>query len=355
MKRLPALAVALFLAAAVAWIGSVQKTTKVSSYPPGSSLQLGPGGLSQLRGVLEALGARTATLTRSLRIARLPANAVLFRIEPLRHYSLDLEGEGTAPPPDDSDADEAFMRAGGRLIIAVEGEVLEDEGAAVKVAPLLPGVDSIAPPTAYAIPSRLLVDAQPVFEHGAFPCVAVRRVGQGELWLLAEPEALHNEHLEKNLAMGVALAGQGRPVYFDEAIHGDEDEGGPLELLKRWGLGPALLLAGLALLAAFWRAAAILGPPADDYRETRVEAVDLVESMAALYDEALESADALGLYRARLLHEIALRKAVSEKSAEQLLPRYAPGFDLTSKDFRSQLILLTSGFSRLRDEHRRDP
>jgi hypothetical protein len=351
MKWLPWISIAIFLVAAVSWIGRT-RSQGVASYPPGSSLLLGPLGLSQLRGVLEAKGSTTATLLRSLRSARLPSNAVVFRLEPNQRRFLQDE-EGNALRDTSEEEDEQFVRGGGRLVLGVEGQVLEDEGAAVKVAPLLPGVHSIEPPAAFAIPDKLLVDAQPVFEHGAFPSLAVRRIGKGELWLISEPAVLHNEHLEQNLALGLALAGQGRPVYFDEASHGDADEGGPLELLRRWGLGPALLLGALAVLAAFWRAAIINGPPADDYRETRVEAVDLVESMAALYDEALSPADALGLYRARLLQEIGLRKAVSERLAEQLLPRYAPGFDAASKDFRQQLSLLTSGFSRLRDDHRR--
>lgn len=359
MRWLPLIAVLVFLTAAVTWIGRARTQEAKSSYPPGSSLLLGAPGLSQLRGVLEESGVSVATLTRSLRSARLPPNAVVFRLEPLAHHFRPRapDEEGPAPRDTRDDEDEELLRGGGRLVLGVEGQVLEDEGAAVKVAPLLPGVDSLRPPAAFAIPGRLLVDAQPVFEHGEFPSVAVRRVGEGELWLLSEPALLHNEHLDKaqNLALGLALAGHGRPVFFDEAAHGEVDEGGALTLLRRWGLGPALLLGALALLAAFWRAAVILGPPADDYRETRLEAVDLVESMAALYDDALSPADALGLYRARLVQEIGLRKAVSERIAEELLPRYAPGLDPASKDFRSQLSLLTSGFSRLRDDHRRHP
>lgn len=354
MKWLPLTAVLIFLAVAVVWLGRARTRQAKDSYPPGSSLLLGPAGLSQLRGVLEAGGARTATLSKSLPGARLPSNAVVFRLEPAQTH-LRHDEEGLALRDTRDQEDEQFVRNGGRLVLGVEGQVLEDEGPAVKVAPLLDGVDKLEPPAAFAIPNRLLIDAQPVFEHGAFPSVAVRQMGKGELWLISEPALLHNEHLDRaqNLALGVSLAGKGRPVFFDETVHGDVDQGGSFELLRRWGLGPALLLGALALLAAFWRAAVINGPPADDYRETRVEAVDLVESMAALYDDTLSAADALGLYRARLVQEIGLRKAISERAAEQLLPRYAPGLDLTSKDFRSQLSLLTSGFSRLRDDHRR--
>jgi hypothetical protein len=337
----PLAAVLLFLVVAVVWLGR-DGARNTNTYPPGSSLLQGPAGLSQLRGVFDERGVRTATLTRPP--ADLPRGAVLFRLEPKRRA-------GRAGLASD---EEELVRRGGHLILGIEGEVLEDAAAAVKVAPLLGDIEKLAPPKAFALPNRLLVDAQPVFEHGAFPSVAVRAMGQGEVWLLAEPALLHNENLGKaqNLALGIALAGDAREVFFDEAVHGDEDEGGILELLRRWGLGPALLVGALALLAAFWREAATLGPPADDYRETRSEAVDLVESMAALYDQSLSPAAALGMYRARLVQEIGLRKAVGERSAERLLQRYAPGFD-GSLDFHQQLMLLTNGFSRLRDEHRR--
>jgi hypothetical protein len=341
VKWAPLAAMLIFLAAALLWLGR-DGARSAKTYPPGSSLLAGPAGLSQLRGVLQERGVRTATLLR--RPSELPHDAVLFRIEPV----LRSTPRGLA-----ADEDE-FVRRGGHLILGIEGEVLEDAAAAVKVAPLLGDIDALAPPAPFALANDLLVDAQPVFEHGAFPSLAVRTLGQGEVWLLAEPALLHNENLDKaqNLALGVALAGNAREVFFDEAVHGDAGEGGTLELLRRWGLAPALLLGALALLAAFWREAATLGPPAGDCRETRAEAVDLVESMAALYDEVLSPADALGMYRARLVHEIGLRKAVGERSAEKLLQRYAPGFD-GSADFRQQLLLLTNGFSRLRDEHRR--
>jgi hypothetical protein len=355
MRWAPVSAVLIFLVAAVVWMGR-DRAIATHAYPPGSSLGTGPMGLSLLRGVLEERGVRAATLARPLRHAGLPRDAVLFRVDPGPERRQALRNSPEAPSRRDTgltEDEEDFVRAGGRLVLGIDGDALEDARPPVKVVPLLAEVRTLAPETPSAVPDDLLLDAQPVFEHDEFPALAVRRLGGGEAWVLAEPAILHNEQLEKadHLALGVALAGEGRPVFFDESVHGDRDEGGMLGLLRGWGLGPAILLAAISLLAAFWRAAATLGPPADDYRETRSEAVDLVDSMAALYDAALSPADALGMFRSRLVHEIALRKALSDRSAEALLPRYAPGLDL-SPDFRTQLTVLNTGFKRLRDEQR---
>jgi hypothetical protein len=147
---------------------------------------------------------------------------------------------------------------------------------------------------------------------------------------------------------------------LDELVHGLRDEAGVLDLLRRWGLGPALLAGALVLCAAFWRGAVTLGPAADPYRDPRSDAVELIDSMAALYRRALSPAQALHLYRERLVHEIALRKGLSERRAEALLPQYAAGLDLppqagriSDAQFRSHLAILVRAFERLRDEHRR--
>ena len=44
-----------------------------------------------------------------------------------------------------------------------------------------------------------------------------------------------------------------------------------------------LLLSALAALLYFWRNAKRLGPPEDDVRERRSDAIDLVGSLGTLY------------------------------------------------------------------------
>ena len=112
------------------------------------------------------------------------------------------------------------------------------------------------------------------------------------------PEVLQNDRLARgdNLALLEALAGAGRPVYFDEYIHGLQASSGVMELFRSWGLGPLVILSGLAALTCFWRASARIGPEEDDHRETRTEAVEFVDSLAQLYDRALKRVEALALY-----------------------------------------------------------
>jgi hypothetical protein len=403
----PLFAFLVFLGGALLWLGR-DPALKRRAYGPGSSLGTGPEGASLARAYLEKRGASVSTLARPLAQARLAADAVLLRIDPRPGRDLRLaraaretepEDAGVPSAGDDDDAgpsqagaapdagpdagtsharvldaappdagavldtwltgpEESFVRAGGRLVLAMRGEPAA--GATQKVLPLLAGVRELDPAEPRALPDRALVDAQPVFEHDGDPAVAFRPLGRGEVWLLAEPEIFSNDRLGKadHLALLGALAGAGRPLVFDEHLHHLSDDAGLFDLLRSWGLGPALLLGALALGAAFWRAAVTVGPAQDPWRDPRSESVELVDSMAALYQRALSPAEALQLYRTRLVHEIALRKATSERKAEALLPRYAPGLDLppagariSDHDFRVQLAILVHAFERFRDEH----
>ena len=417
MRGAPLAAAVVFLGAALAWLWR-DPVLRHEAYPRGSSLSTGPDGASLARGYLEKRGATVTTLARPLLGAALPREAVLFRIDPQadrdrRRPSFEQAVQPEAPDggtlgttdggalviadggalgtPDGgalvardggaaaeeeedededatrdpaaarlTDAEDAFVRAGGRLVLAIPGEPAT--GAAHKVLPLLPGVRELRPLEPRTLAPEALVDAQPVFERGGAPSLARRALGEGEVWLLAEPELLLNRSLGEadHLKLLLALAGAGRPVVLDELVHGLRDEAGVLDLLRRWGLGPALLAGALVLCAAFWRGAVTLGPAADPYRDPRSDAVELIDSMAALYRRALSPAQALHLYRERLVHEIALRKGLSERRAEALLPQYAAGLDLppqagriSDAQFRSHLAILVRAFERLRDEHRR--
>jgi hypothetical protein len=403
VRGAPLAAAVVFLGASLAWLWR-DPVLRHQAFPSGSSLSTGPDGASLARAYLEKRGASVTTLARPLLGAGLPREAVLFRIDPQadrdrRRKSFEQailpeaadggtlgtpdggalvarDGGAAAEEEDDEDADEdaprdraamrltdaedAFVRAGGRLVLAIPGE--PTTGSVHKVLPLLPGVRELRPHEPRTLPSEGLIDAQPVFERGGAPSLARRVLGEGEVWLLAEPELLLNRSLGEadHLGLLLALAGAGRPAVFDEQVHGLRDEAGVLDLLRRWGLGPALLAGALALCAVFWRGAVTLGPPADPYRDPRSDAVELIDSMAALYRRALSPAEALGLYSERLVHEIALRKGVSERRAEALLPQYAAGLDLppqagriSDSQFRSHLAILVRAFERLRDEHLR--
>jgi hypothetical protein len=99
-----------------------------------------------------------------------------------------------------------------------------------------------------------------------------------------------------------------------------------------------------------------VGPPADPWRDPRGESVELVDSMAALYQRALSPAEALRLYRGHLVHEISLRLLVGERRAEALLREYLPDEDsgpsrLSDAEFAARLSRLVSSWERFRHEH----
>ena len=407
MRWAPAFAFLAYLAAALIWLGR-DPALRRTAYDSGSSLGTGDDGASLARGYLAQRGGRASALLRPLAGEGLPRDAVVFRLDPQHRAAIEPREEaGGEPGISDSGisdsgisdagisdagisfgtlgrrgarsqvADRAhagpaastvltsdeddFVRAGGRLVLAIPGELIPDGAAARKTAPALAGVSRLSPAAPRALPAAALVDATPVFEHGEAPSVAVRSLGKGDVWFFSEPDLFLNARLgEADHLMALIALAAGRPVLFDEAAHGLRDDSGILGLLRRWGFGPALLFAALALGAAFWRAAATVGPPDDGFRDLRSEAVELVDSMAALYRRSLSPAEALQLYRGRLVHEIALRRGVSERRAEALLPELAPGLDLpargerfTSAAFRAQLSILVHAFQRSRDEHRR--
>ena len=365
MRWAPLAAFALFAAVAAAWLAR-DPALKRRSYPPGSSLNEGPQGASLAREYLERIGARPGALTVPLPQAALPASTVLLRLDvktvrdgppAALPEKLDSARDGgtaarpSPPPPALSAAEEAFARSGGRLVLAMEGEPASGEPR--KVSLLLPGVRAVRPLVPRGLPKAALVDAQPIFEHGEAPSIVRVPLGAGEVFWLAQPELLLNARLGEadHLALLLALCAGRRPL-FDEAVHGIVADSGALDLLRRWGLGPSLLLAALAALALFWRRAVIAGPPADPWRDARSESVELVDSMAALYQEALTPEEALQLYRTRVVHEIALTLAVPEPRAASVLDAHAPGL-AAATSFRERLLLLASACERFRDEHRR--
>jgi hypothetical protein len=220
-------------------------------------------------------------------------------------------------------------------------------------------VTRVEPAEGRALPAWALVEAQPVFEHGEAPSVARRAVGSGEVWFLSEPELLFNGRIANadHLALLLALTSGGGPVVFDELMHGVRIDTGVFGLFRDQGFGPAILLAALAACALAWRQAVTIGPPADPWHDPRSESVELVDSMAALYQRSLSPAEALHLYRSHLVHEISLRLLVGEKRAQALLGEYVPddgptASRLSEAEFRGRLAHLVSAWERFRDEHR---
>ena len=89
-----------------------------------------------------------------------------------------------------------------------------------------------------------------------------RRVGRGELYLLADASPLQNRLLAvaDNAQLALNLAGPGRrPVVFTESLHGYGPTRGLAAIPSRW----RLTFAGLALAGLLWILARArrLGPP----------------------------------------------------------------------------------------------
>ena len=378
-------AIAYFVLAAV----TLDRDPRIprAAFQPYSAYNTGPEGCSLAFGYL-AEGRRAETTSRPLESSFMAGDAVLFRIGPdtpvppgLRVPGDPAPGEGdendpdekkTPAPPPRKDAphalplltpdEEGWVRAGGRIVIAVGDRYArletapQGEGGTRKVFPLWPGVEKLDPPHRRVLKGPPLSGVHAVFAGGGGPVAARGRMGKGEVLLLSCPEIFQNESLGKadHLALLQSLAG-GRPVVFDESVHGLSGEVGAMEILRQWGFGPALALAAVALLAAYWRKRSRLGPEEDDARETRIEAVDFVDSLAILYNRSLRRKQALAMYAREFEQAVGARTglqgaALQAKTREFL--KSPPGSEIGGRDlpvaeFQRRLKEINDAFGRL--------
>lgn len=321
MKRaLPVvLAAAVFAALTILWIVTDRRASQ-RIYDDYSSQNTSPRGLSLASGYLAKQHA-VAMLTRPLGSGVVEKNAIVFRVveEAARPFDPEDLEEGQFGPPRPrpepllNDAEFSFVRNGGRLILAAQWTALDTGPAgevAKKVFPIWPAVGDLrlqhSPMTGFStLPPRM----HAIFASNDVVIVARERIGSGELFLLASPQLLQNDRLVQgnHLQLLSALAGANRPVYFDEVPHGIVSDDGSLALLAEWNLGPFLVLAAISAVVLFWRTARRIGPPVDDHRETRSDAVDLVHSLGALYQSVTSYAESLSLYQEALTRTVALQ------------------------------------------------
>lgn len=211
-------------------------------------------------------------------------------------------------------AEDEWVRAGGRLVLATTSDVgpLKLRGVkramAQKVFPIWPQLASIAVPTPRVIEASTL----PPRMHALFtidggPVIARELLGRGDVIVIAAPEILQNDSIRRPGAILLleSLAPPNRPIYFDESIHGFDGNDGAVTLMKEWALGPFLMLAALAAILYFWRDASRIGPAEDDHRETRSDAIDLVRSLGTLYMKSMTDEEALAMYRDTLVRSVA--------------------------------------------------
>ena len=355
-RTLPLVLSALaFAVIAIVWIVSDRRASQ-RVYDRYSTSNTSDEGLSLAYGYL-GKQRKVAQMTRPFGREPIERNATLFRLADSLQVFFDvdaLEDEEVGPPKPGprrllNDAEEAFMRAGGRIVLAVTTGALPSgvvkELKATKVFPVWPAVNAFElyensggytwlPPRMHAL-----------FIAGDYVIVARQRVGDGEWYLLSAPEALKNDVIQHNLALLEGLAGERRPVYFDEVIHGIVSGDGALELMKEWNLGPFLAMLALAAALVFWRAGKRIGHADDEYRETRSEAVDLVRSLGALYQEVTPESEALLLYHDALTRTVAHTTGVRGDALHKRIDELTGG--------KRTLQAINEGFRTLESHGRR--
>lgn len=394
--RLAALVAVLYMAGVAVWVRYDRRSVR-EVFEPGSVFNASDDGLSLAFDYLrERSKAPVSALRRRVSSNQVPARAVVFRVEAGRGPLLLEEEEKEEKEKDGKDSkdekddkkeseekkkeeearvplltsdEEAWVRGGGRLVVAFSRfygpaatRDLVGRQPVRKVFPIWPGVRNVVPPVIRGLDVPALPAAHAVFLAGDSTLILRQPLGAGELILLACPEVLNNKTLGQagHLALLETLAGvpERRPVLFDERAHGLADSGGVVETLSEWGLGPLLLLGLLATGAAFWRASVRLGPADREERDTRSDAVELLDSLADLYDRALHRGDAVRLYYESFLHTLAvetgLRGRALDERASRLLDGFAPptGGDLSRERFDQALRTINQAFRRVADAKR---
>ncbi|HUR81264.1 MAG TPA: hypothetical protein VM733_10895 [Thermoanaerobaculia bacterium] len=358
MKRVVplVLAIAVFFILGIAWIITDRRAAE-RVFDDYSSQNTGTTGLSQAAAYLARRG-RSAMLTRQVQHAGVEANAVVFRIThelPLYFDPEDLDEKKFGPPrprenPLLSDAEDAFVRHGGRMVVGAHIGALEVvtpvEQTAKKVFPIWAGVDTLTIPEKSSAFRVLRPRMHALFIAGSDVIVARERIGDGDLFVIAWPEVFRNDLLSQSnhLALLAALAGK-RPVYFDEVPHGIATGEGALELAKEWNLGPFLLMLVAVAALVFWRASRRVGPPEDEHRETRSDAVDLVRSLAALYQDVTSYAEAIALYHDSLTRTVAHTTGLRGDALRTRVEELTGG--------RRTMTAINEGFERLKSTSRR--
>ena len=391
MKRLlPFLGVLAFAVAGLLWLARGPGGSERAR--PGSTFDTSPSGSSLALAYLQGRGdpAPAGRLTRPLRLSEVKPDAVVFRLRPTgfpgrvpvaeaggTREDRDQRKAGSKPAPkgDASDssllapAELAWVEAGGRLVLAV-AETLGplQVGAAAsaprKVHPRWPAVSALRPSPSRVLGGAAVEDAVTLFASGDRPAVARVARGAGEVLLLACPEVLENGLLAggDHLRLLEALAGNGRPVLFDERIHGVEEQPGLLSLLLDWGLGPSLALAALAGLGLLWRSRTRVGPAEDAWEDRRSDAVDLVESMAELYERALRRDEAAALYHGWFRRAAGQRTGLRGRELDARVrlmtgglapPARGRGRDMSEAELEDVLARLNRAFGGLGHGHSR--
>lgn len=380
VRRLPWLVAAAFVGVSLLWLSRDARLPR-EAFVDYSVYNTSNSGLSLAHNYLAA-SRKVQPLARPVERSFLPADAVLFRIRPfltMPSWLKEQEGAvhlkpGNAWDPQKvshypfSAEEDNWVRGGGRLVLAIDRAyssiTTRDPGPKLttKVFPIWPGVNRLAPPKGRVLSSLPVGLGHAIFVNEEQPILVRHPQGKGDVVICSTPEIFQNGTIGKadHLALLERLAGEGRPVFFDEYVHGIEGEGGTLEILRQWGFGPFLGAIFLAALCSFWRRRVRVGPEEDDVQETRVEAVDFVDALSLLYRRMLPRRIALSHYSRAFTQAVAyrtgLRDAALEARVREFLPPRPPqaakNRDLSMPDFQRELELINLAFRRLNDAKR---
>ncbi|HKS22538.1 MAG TPA: hypothetical protein VJZ76_07060 [Thermoanaerobaculia bacterium] len=367
-------AIAAYFVAVLLWVGGDRRVAK-HAYDDFSISNSSEKGLSLASKYLARSGRRVGPLTLAVNDRNVERRAVVFRVgAPAFAYRLEeFEEEKSKKKKDKkpeprthyvkpllTDEEDAWVRAGGRLVIATDERYgsldvnRASNKAAKKVFPLWAGIDTLDLPESRVVGGDALRNGHTVYTADDKSVVARIADGAGDVIVFGVPEALDNEHLAKHLPFLVALTGGARRVYFDETIHGMATGEGMLALLKEWRLGPFLLLLLILTAAIFWRGGARIGIPDDEFRDTRSEAIDLVGSLGALYDRSMTKGEALAAYHRELTRAVAastgLRGEALHKRVSEMAGGVGPTWkhqEITNEEFQRMLASLNAAFARL--------
>lgn len=243
--------------------------SQVVSGPTGSSHVTTADGLAAYHDLLLAAGHEVSVLNTPIRPGTLDPSTTLVIASPeeftLDERQVDLIGD--------------FLTNGGRLVLASTtffGDVattLLDPAPRLGPAPpkevtsLLPvpetaGVATVATSGLYAWKDS--GSALPIVGTDGVTVVAVASIGRGRLVLLADPAVLSNAFIGTNAPLGLAIVGEpGRPIVFDEHVHGYGSDSAITAIPPRWRTALVLLL--LAALVWLWSIGSRFAPaePAD--------------------------------------------------------------------------------------------
>jgi hypothetical protein len=372
MKRSLALIVMIvaFYIVAVLWIVTDKRASQ-HTFDESSAANTSDEGVSLAYGYLRR-HRHVEMLTHLVGPDRLAKNGVVFRIgrtiQP--NFLEEQEEEEESKPKTKKEthlhfkqrtnplltADEAdWVEHGGRMVLAMAGSVgplqsrYDAEAVAHKVFPFAPGIERISLPERRGIaPSSLGARMIALYVSGRSVVVSREPLGAGDIIVVAVPEMFQNKNLGvgNHLPLLIALSGAARPIYFDEYVHGLASADGPLDLLKEWRLGPFLLLVlGVAILK-LWRGAARVGPPEEEFRDTRSEAVDLVSSLGALYRKSMTDKEALALYRDALTRTVAAQSGLRGDALQNRVRELLGGSPTLQR--------INNAFRRLNAKHQRN-